>query len=185
MTAPGGDPSGGAPGPAVTQSGVELGGGPPPPPGPGVQPPFAAAPTEGRNARLWLALGMVGAVAVLCVGVAAVAFGGLLATGVSAANERAHRAVGDYLDAVLEADWDRAYGLRCERDREEEPLAAFTRRVSAQPRIDSYEMGELQLTQPLELPVRVTYANGRTSELRVPLAQNQRTGELEVCGFRD
>jgi hypothetical protein len=180
----GGDRAAGGPGPAVTVPAAgDAGGGSPPPPGPGVQPPFAAAPIEGRNARLWLTLGIAGAVAVLCAGVAAVAFGGLLVTGVSAANERAHRAVGDYLDAVLAADWERAHGLRCERDRGEEPLAAFTRRVSGQPRIDSYEMGELQLTQPLELPVRVTYTNGRTGDLRIPLVQNQRTGELEVCGL--
>lgn len=164
-------------------------GGPPagpgaPPPGPGVRPPFPAAPTEGRTARLWLSLGVAGAVLLLCCGAGAVALGGFFGFGFQALNEQAQVAVGDYLDAVVEGDYRRAYDLRCSRDRREESLAEFTGRVTELGRVESYRLGDLDISQSdLALPADVTYADGRRERLQVPLAQDQSTGELEVCGF--
>lgn len=154
------------------------------PPGPGVQPPFAAAPIEGRSARMWLGLGVAGAALALCCGGGGLAFIGFAITGTQALNEQADRVVGDYLDAVIAEDWERAYERLCDRDRNEESLEAFTRRESAAPEITSYQLGDLDLTEPeLRLPVDLTYAEGRTERVEVPLEQNTSTGELEVCGF--
>ncbi len=155
---------------------------PPPPPGPGVRPPFAAAPVEGRRAWRGLALGLAGAVVLLCAGVGVVTFLGLVVTGVEALNERAHRAVGDYLEAQMAEDWETAYELRCAADREAETLEEFTARVS-EPRIVSYDLGQVVLTRtPVELPATVEYADGTVRELTFPLEENTRTGRLEICG---
>jgi hypothetical protein len=149
-----------------------------------VRPPFSAAPVEGRTVRLWLGLGIGGAVLALCCGAGIVSLGGLLVVGVEAVNEQAQRAVGDYLDAEIEADWEQAYQRRCEGDRQAETLEEFTRRVSAQPRIESYELGEVDLAgAEVRLPARVEYEDGRTERLLVPLEQNPQTGALEVCGL--
>jgi hypothetical protein len=157
----------------------------PVPPGPGVQPPFAAAPTEGRTARLWLGLGVAGAALALCCGGGVAAFGALVVTGLQALDEQADRVVGDYFDAVIAEDWERAYGRLCERDRRAESLAAFSDRVAAEPQIASYQLGDLKPTSPdLRLPADLNYVGGGSERVEVPLEQNTTTGDLEVCGFR-
>jgi hypothetical protein len=157
--------------------------GPPlgPPPGPGVQPPFVVAPIEGRRARTWLSLGVAGGLLAACCGVGGVAIGGLLVLGTEAVNEQAQTAVGDYLTALVEQDWEQAYELRCEDDREDQSLAEFTQRESTQPQIEVYEVGDLD-TVEMTVPVRVTYADGTGEQLAVPVEQSSQTGRFEVCG---
>jgi hypothetical protein len=154
---------------------------PGPPPGPGVQPPFVVAPIEGRRARTWLSLGVAGGLLAACCGVGGVAIGGLLVLGTEAINEQAQTAVGDYLTAVGEQDWEQAYGLRCEDDREDQSLTEFAQREAAQPRILSYEVGDLDVADAT-VPVRVTYTDGTGARLAVPVEQSSRTGRFEVCG---
>jgi hypothetical protein len=157
---------------------------PPPPPGPGVRPPFTAAPVEGRNVRLWLGLGIAGAVLAVCCGAGIVSLGGLVVVGVEAINEQAQRTVSDYLEAEIEGDWEAAYRQRCEQDRRRESLAEFTRRVSALPQIESYDLGEVDITgAEVRLSARVEYEDGRSERLLVPLDQDPETGLLQVCGL--
>lgn|SRR5690606_21804410 len=169
--------------PAVPEDGPPA---PPPPPGPGVRLPFAAAPVEGRAARVWLGLGVAGAVLALCCGAGVISFGGLFLTSYQALNEQAHRAVGDYLDAEIAGDFEEAYELRCARDRRSESLPEFRDRVSSLPRIESYELSDVEITQAgnVRVPAVVNYEDGRQERLLVPLAQDETTGELEVCGWR-
>lgn len=180
MADPAAVPAGLPPGP-----GVQPPGPPGPPPGPGVQPPFVAAPIEGRRARLWLGLGLAGAVLVACCGVGVVAVGGLLVLGEQVATEAAQRAVTDYLTALTERDWEEAYELRCPDDRTAESLAEFTGRVSAQPEIESYQVHDADLgqdpTTDVTVPVAVTYASGQRAQLIFPVAQGS-GGRYEVCG---
>lgn len=154
------------------------------PPGPGVQPPFVAAPIEGRNARRWLSGGLAAALLAACCGVGVTAFGGLLFTLVPAMNEQAQRAVGDYLDALIAGEWKQAYEQTCEEDQRAESLAAFTDRVS-QPRIESYELGELDLadmqSETLQLPAEVRYAGGGRRQVTYPLVPDPEGGRLQVC----
>jgi hypothetical protein len=160
--------------------------GPPPVPGgPGVRPPFAAAPVEGRTARLWLSLGVAGALLVLCCGAGIAAVAGLAITGTQAINEQAQRTADDYLSARVDGDWEEAYEQRCQRDRQAESLRAYTERVSALPRIESYELGQIEISPrgDLRLPAVVDYVDGGSERLLVPLDQNPETGQFEVCGF--
>ncbi|HEY0696242.1 MAG TPA: hypothetical protein VGD43_00350, partial [Micromonospora sp.] len=145
MTVPGpaGPP---APYPATPGSGVPDGAAPhgvhPPPVGPGVTPPFAAPPTEGRSLRMWVGLG-IGALAVaLCCGGGAVALVGLAVAGGQAVNEQSRAVVGDYFDALADEDYSRAYTLLCDADQQRETPGEFQRRVSAEPEVASYEIGE-------------------------------------------
>ena len=134
---------------------------------------------------MWLGLGVAGAAVLLCCGGGLVALGAFFVTGVQALNEQADRVVGDYFDAVMAEEWERAYERLCERDREAESLEAFTERVAAEPGITSYTLGDLNLADPdLKLPADLTYADGSSEQIDVPLKQNTGTGELEVCGFR-
>jgi len=141
---------------------------------------------EGRAARVWLGLGVAGAVLALCCGAGVISFGGLFLTSYQALNEQAHRAVGDYLDAEIAGDFEEAYELRCARDRRSESLPEFRDRVSSLPRIESYELSDVEITQAgnVRVPAVVNYEDGRQERLLVPLAQDETTGELEVCGWR-
>jgi len=163
---------------------------PDPPPGPGVRPPFVAAPIEGRRARMWLGIGVAGALLTACCVVGGVATGGLLVLGEQMANERAQRAVSDYLAAVADQDWERAYELHCEQDQQAESLDEFTGRISSQPQIESYEVGELNLEQggggifdsDATVPVDVVYAgNAAPERITIPVEQDSGTGDFEVC----
>lgn len=159
---------------------------PSPPPGPGVQPPFVAAPVEGRRARIGIGLGVAGGLLALCCGVGGLATVGLLVVGQRALTEQAERAVHDYLAAVAEQEWEQAYELRCDRDRTAESLADFRRRMQAQPQIESYEVGEAVIDPAAEEVFQVTaevvYEDGTEAVLEVPVDQDPQTGTLEVCG---
>jgi hypothetical protein len=154
---------------------------PPPPPGPGVTPPFAAPPLEGRTARIWIGLGVAGLALLLCCGGGAAAIVGLMVTTTRALNEQAQTVVGDYLDAVGEGKYARAYQLLCDKAQRDESQDQFAERVSREPDIVSYRLHDLQITGPT-LPVDVRYANGTEDTVRFLLAQDRKTGEFEVCG---
>jgi hypothetical protein len=155
-----------------------------PPRGPGVVPPFAAPPSEGRSSRLWLGLGAAGLALVLCCGGGVAAVAGLLVAGTRAIDEQAKIVVTDYLDAVSAEEYGEAYNLLCPDLRQRESLAAFERRVEAEPEISSFEVGDTDLTSTTDIvvPVQVSYAAGGTDSLRFVMEQDSRTGGLLVCG---
>lgn len=155
---------------------------PPPPPGPGVTPPFAAPPVEGRTARIWIGLGVAGLALLLCCGGGTAAVVGLIATGTRALNEQARAVVSHYIKAVNEDKFDEAYALLCDDAQRGESEGEFAERVSREPDIASYTLHDLQLTGDLSLPADVRYANGSRDTVRFLLAQDRRSGELEVCG---
>ncbi|MEQ4303647.1 hypothetical protein ABNF97_20085 [Plantactinospora sp. B6F1] len=154
---------------------------PAPPPGTGVEPLFAAPPSEGRGARLWLGLGVAALAVVLFCGGGGAALVGLLISGSQALNEQAKAVVTDYLDALDDDDFRKAYDLLCESAQQRESPAEFERRVSSEPEIASFRIGDVSLTSELSVPVDVTYASGGQDNLQARLAQDQSTGELRVC----
>jgi hypothetical protein len=155
---------------------------PPPPPGPGVTPPFAAPPIEGRTARMWLSLGVAGLAAVLCCGAGGAALVGLIVTQAASINEQAETVVGGYFDALSEGKYEDAYELLCDDVQDDETPAQFTARVSSEPRVTSWRVGDVAITT-LTVPADVTYATGGQDRLEITLAQDRSTGEFEVCGI--
>jgi hypothetical protein len=129
---------------------------------------------------------LAGAVLVLCCGAGVVALGGLIFTGMEALNEQARAVTADYLDAEIAGDWQEAYEQRCARDQRAESLSAFTDRLSSLPRIESYDLDEVNFTPGgmIRMPATVQYADRGSERLMVPLVQNRETGRLEVCGLR-
>jgi hypothetical protein len=153
---------------------------PPPPPGPGVQPPFPAPPVEGRGKRIGWSLGIGAGVLLLICGGGVAAVIGLAASMSGALNERAHKAVTQYLDALDSKQYNKAYSLLCRQAKEDETPAQFEDRASAMTPIDHYTLGDLDLLN-LAVPVDATYANGDTGQLEAYLGQDQDTGDFEVC----
>jgi hypothetical protein len=153
-----------------------------PPPGPGVRPPFAAPPIEGRTARLWLGLGVAGLAVVLCCGAGGTAVVGLAITQTQAFNEQAEAVVGGYFDALAEEDYGAAYDLLCDDIQEQASPEQFAAQVAQEPRITSYEVGDVNLTD-LTVPADVTYAGGEQATLEISLDQDQSSCEFEICGI--
>jgi hypothetical protein len=154
---------------------------PAPPAGPGVQPPFAAPPSEGRTARVWLGLGVAALAVVLCCGGGLAAGAGLVVTGSAAINEQAHAAVEDYLQAVGAGRYSQAYRQLCDDLRVQQSLSEFTARVSQQPRVRDYELFQTRVRgNEVVVPATVTYTNGTQAEVDYRVAQE--TSGLRFCG---
>lgn len=155
---------------------------PDPPQGPGVTPPFATPPTEGRSSRLWFGLGIGALVMVLVCGGGIAAVIGLVTTAGTALNEQVQVVVGGYFEAVRQKRWQDAYTQLCEESQKDETLTAFTSRVSAQEPIRSYKIGSLSIAaiEPV-VPVDVVYGSGADGTLQVSLRQDGSTGQFEVC----
>ncbi|MFF5073863.1 hypothetical protein ACFY2R_22350 [Micromonospora olivasterospora] len=154
---------------------------PPPPAGPGVAPPFAAPPTEGGRARLWLGLG-VGALAVLlCCGGGGTAVVGLAVSNVQAVREQGRAVTQDYYEGLVERKYAKSYDALCDDARRRESRPEFERRVSAEPQVDSFRVGEVD-TNNLTVPVAVTFSGGSRGSQRVTLAPDRQTGAMKVCG---
>ncbi|MEV4757892.1 hypothetical protein AB0J86_22630 [Micromonospora sp. NPDC049559] len=161
---------------------VGAGGPPPPPPGPGVAPPFAAPPTEGRSLRLWLGLGAGALAVLLCCGGGGAALVGLVIAGSQAVNEQARAVTGDYFSALRTKNYNKAYGLLCEDQQVRESPSEFERRISAEPEIASYRVQDARVGAEVVVPVDVTFTGGGQELEEVTLVQDGRTGTLEVCG---
>ncbi|SCL63467.1 hypothetical protein GA0070604_4979 [Micromonospora eburnea] len=181
---PGGPPVAGPPTGVPPTAGPPTGPGiPEPPPGPGVAPPFAAPPTEGGRARLWLGLG-VGALAVLlCCGGGGAAIVGLAVSNVQAIQEQGRTVTNNYYRALVARNWSKAYDQLCADARRRESRPEFEQRVATEPQITGYRVGDVD-TQTLTVPVDVTLAGGRREAQTVTLAPDQQTGAVEVCGVR-
>jgi hypothetical protein len=133
---------------------------------------------------LWLGLGVAGLAVLLCCGGGAAGLVGLAVTGMQAQSEQARAVVGDYLGALKDKQYDRAYGLLCDAEQQRESPAEFEQRASTEPEITSYTVGRAERTQPVRVPVELVYAGGDRDSRRVTLAQDTGNGRLEVCGIR-
>ncbi|MCG5443318.1 hypothetical protein ACIBEF_05655 [Micromonospora sp. NPDC050795] len=153
---------------------------PAPPPGPGVAPPFAAPPTEGRRTRLWIGLGVGALAVVLCCGGGGTAVVGLAVSGVQAIREQARTVTGDYYQALVERNYGRAYDQLCDDAQRRESRPEFERRAAAEPQVTGFRVGEVDTTY-LTVPVDVTLDGGDRERQQVSLGQDGQTGGVEVC----
>lgn len=143
-------------------------------------PPFPAPPVEGRGRRVGVGLGLGAGVLLLVCGGGAAAAVGLTTVMGSALNEQADVVVSDYLTALRDREWAKAYDMLCSRAKDEENEAQFIGRIATGDPITSWDVGNVDLVQ-LAAPVEVTYSTGRTADLRAYLDQNRETGGFEVC----
>jgi hypothetical protein len=153
---------------------------PAPPQGPGVYPPFPAPPVEGRGKRIGWALAIAAGVLVLVCGGGLAAVIGLGTSMSGALKEQAHVVVADYLDALHDREYDRAYRMLCQQAQHDESAAEFRDRVAEMDPIASYRLGDLDLIN-MSVPVAATYTGGRTAQLEAYLGQDSDTGAFEVC----
>ena len=75
--------------------------------------------------------------------------------------------------------------MLCTDAQRRETSDEFAERLSEQPEVDSYSVGQASMTTPIVVQVSVTYVDGGGDTLRVTLNQDTSTGALEVCGIEE
>jgi hypothetical protein len=146
-----------------------------------VQPPFVAPPSDGARRRRWIALAWSGAVAlVLCIG-GVLGVGALAVFGSQMIVDQSTAAVRDYLTAVRDRDYAKAYSMLCttEQHRISERQFATEQR---QKTFADFTVGKPDLNQQTIVVPAVLYYSDGSATVRYQVAQNQSTGEFEVCG---
>jgi hypothetical protein len=151
------------------------------PQGPGAQPPFVTAPTEGSTTRLWWGLGTGAAALLIVCGGGLALLIGLGITGVRAAEDQARQTVTRYLDALERGKPAEAYDLVCDQMRKRYDLDEFEELERDVTRSTGYTLGEVDLNN-LQMPVRLEYETGPDRNVTYQLSQDSETGHIEVCG---
>ena len=156
---------------------------PPPPPGPGVWPPFVAPPTDGNRRRRGIALGVGGALLLLCCVGGVVGFGALVQSGLEARRTAAVKVVDEFLTDLTRNNYAGAYDLQCDDLKASESLAEFTATFSGA-QLASFTLEE-PVVQPdsVEVGAQLTFADGTGSE-ETFLVTLDNNGDSEVCGSR-
>jgi hypothetical protein len=155
---------------------------PPPPLGPGVQPPFVAPPTDGTRQRRWLAVGLAtGFVVLVCIG-GLVGLGGLVVLGTQVARDDASAAVTEYLTAVRDGEYLHAYSLLCDDLQARTSEREFINANLDAPRVISFTVGEVDLSDDIRVPATIRREDGTVDTVDFLMAQDVRTGAVEVCG---
>jgi hypothetical protein len=156
---------------------------PAPPPGPGLQPPFVAPPTDGTSQRRWVAAGLTAAAVLICCLGGIVGLGSLVVLGTRVTQQQAEQAVVDYLTALEQGQWTKAYGLLCDDVRRDTSLDEFTARYADQPRLVSFTVDGLNaVASGLVVTATLHDADGDTRRADFPLDQTA-DGDYRVCGI--
>ena len=162
---------------AVVANGV-----PAPPPGPGVAPPFPAPPADRSRRGLWIGLG-AGALAlvVCCVG-GLFGIGLILVNGTDQVRRQAKDVVGNYLQALVERNYDRAYNLLCPPLHNQTSPELFQDEQRRAPQPTEFAVQDPEITDAIRVPAFVTYDTGGSHTVRYLVTQNRSTAEFRVCG---
>jgi hypothetical protein len=158
---------------------------PAPPPGPGVQPPFVVAPTDGARQRRWLAVGLAGGTALLCCVGSLFGLGGLVVFGNRMIADQARAAVTDYLGALRDERYSDAYTQLCDRERESIDEIEFEASASSGPTLLAFTVGQAALSDVMIVTASLHYEDYSSRDVHYLMEQDTSTGEFEVCGETD
>jgi hypothetical protein len=157
---------------------------PAPPAGPGVRVPFAAPPADRDRKRLWISLGVGGAVLLLCCVGGVGGLGALAVASEKAAPAEAKGVVRLYLDGLSKRDFKQAYDQVCTSRQDGESLAQFTSEQQGRPRVRSFQVEEptLQSGGRFTVPAEVETVDGSSGTEDYTVIQDRQAGEMRVCG---
>jgi hypothetical protein len=147
-----------------------------------VRVPFAAPPTERNVKRMWITIGVSGAVLLLCCAGGVVGFGVLgVATGQATTTE-ARNTVRDFLDGLARRDYRKAYDQVCGTVRGRETLAQFTARERGLSPVEGFTVSQPTADGTrLRVPAVVRTPVATSTEVYTVITDRQ-AGALRVCG---
>jgi len=155
---------------------------PPAPPGPGVAPPFVAAPTDRDRKTVWIGLGIGALVFVLCCVGGIGGVGVFLAGTLQETRSQAKQTVSDYLDALQHEEYGTAYDMRCADLMAQESLRSFTARAKSDP-VQGYSIGPVDISgSDVLVSAIVRYsAQGDQDRRYVVAGSAQEAGGMTIC----
>jgi hypothetical protein len=159
---------------------------PVPPPGPGVQVPFGAPPGERDRRRLWIGLGVGGALLAICCVGGIFGFGALVVQTSRGLLNEATTVVGDYLDGLRRGDYPYAYDQLCVGLRATVGLDQFKAEDEAQTRVRGYVVGQPRPQgSSIWVAATVVRASGQEQRPEFQLVQEGKTATaLKICAIR-
>jgi hypothetical protein len=93
--------------------------------------------------------------------------------------------VTEYLTAVRDGEYGRAYSLLCEERQARLSEREFINDKQDGPRVSDFAVGEAELSEDIRVPATIHYADGTVDTVDFVMAQDGRTGDVEVCGEED
>lgn len=154
---------------------------PAPPPGPGVRAPFVRPPTDGSRRRRNFAVLLTTLAVVVCCAGGIASFLGLIVFGNQMMVDQSKAAVTDYLTALRDQDFDRAYSLLCAPVQRQIGHGQFVRQQQSHP-ITAFSVGEPTLDSQITVPATLNPGTTGERHVRFAVAQNPDTADFEVCG---
>ena len=147
--------------------------------------PFTAPPTERNRKRLWITLGISGALLVLCCAGGGFGFLTLLVQSSRATETSSVTAVQDYLEGLRTGNFDKSYDQLCEEVRQRTSRTEFRDSQQSEPAVESYSVGSpTQVRNGLSVPASVQVTSGGTQNWEFLLVPEGSIGSVKICGIR-
>jgi hypothetical protein len=147
-----------------------------------VQAPFAAPPTDRDRKRMWISLGIGGALALLCCVGGILGIGGLVVAEQRAIPAEARTVVRTYLDGLRDNDYRKAYNVLCSQLKQRESYNDFADRQQTESQVRTYTINNPQsVGSRVIVPTIVQRVDG-TSSTQFTLISDQQSGALRICG---
>jgi len=147
--------------------------------------PFTAPPTERNRKRLWITLGISGALLLLCCAGGVFGFIALAVQSNRATETASVTAVQDYLEGLRTGNFDRAYDQLCQQARQETSRTEFRNIQQDQPAVQSYTVGSPRtVSSGVSVPANVQFASGESGNWEFRLILEGSIGSVKICGIR-
>jgi hypothetical protein len=109
----------------------------------------------------------------------------LVILGTQVVRDQASAKVTEYLTAVRDGEYLRAYSLLCDERQAQESEREFVNDNLGGPRVRDFTVGTADLTDDIRVPATIRYVDGTVDTVDFVLAQDGRTGDVEVCQVED
>jgi hypothetical protein len=91
----------------------------------------------------------------------------------------------EYLTAVRDGQYDKAYDLLCQSEQQHTTAEEFADSFRTVPALTSFEVGEPVARDQIVVPATLHYRGGSEREVRLKLEQDDETASFKVCGTED
>jgi hypothetical protein len=147
--------------------------------------PFTAPPTERNRKRLWITLGVTGALLLLCCVGGVVGFGALVVRTSRTIEASSVNVVHNYLEGLRTRDFDRSYDQLCQRARQDTSRSQFKSTQQERPTLSSYTIGKPTTeSSGVSVPANLQFTTGSTANAEFLLVTEGSIDSVKICGIR-
>ena len=154
----------------------------PVPPGPGATVPFAVPPTERNRKRMWIGLGVAGAVLLLCCVGGTIGLVTVVVSSLRGSPEQAAAVVTTYLTDLGQGAYSEAYDQLCTEAQQQESEATFEENQRDRAQIVNFTVGTPKAeSSGYAVPADIELDTGASDNQTFHVIVDQTAG-LRICG---